>query len=178
MDVNSRNNVNIDAEFCNPQHKCVRSIKIGPGVRLKFCWNVDCKDEINPWTNAIVMIGPYNTGRLVDWADGYPSHVMLYPYNKITEPMVQLFRYPKFECGACGAFGAGTYDTNQIFENHIDRIWGLTVPEGVTALLYIDHSFRGKEARIEGPREIDLESNQEFREWGDNIRSIVVLKNA
>ena len=52
------------------------------------------------------------------------------------------------------------------------------MPEGVTALLYIDHSFRGKEARIEGPREIDLESNQEFREWGDNIRSIVVLKNA
>ena len=176
MDVDSRNNVNIAQSFCND---CIRSMKVGPGVRVKLCNRENCEFE-NNWGESIQLVGPYNTGFLLDWKDYWISHAQLFHYDRKSEPMVQMFVWPKYDCGQAGVFGVGTYDYEQMRQHQIDKVNSFNVPDGAILIMYWDDKFRGKEKTVVGPRVADLREDEEFKKeaWAENIRSFQIIKES
>ncbi|CDW85430.1 UNKNOWN [Stylonychia lemnae] len=153
------------------------SIQIGSGLRVLFCSNNNCAG--NGWDEKFELLGPYNAQDLSvnDWV----SYVEVYSYDEKKDPRVMLLGAGDFNIDRSGTFPPGTYMTNDIMRNGIDRpgygggASGIVIPSNLIAYLYKGDFLEGEVKAISGPAQIDL-IKYENGAWNDRIGSMVIAK--
>lgn len=144
-----------------------------------FCSNNNC--EGNGWNEKFELLGPYNAPDLSvnDWV----SYVEVHSYDERQDPRVMLLGAGNFNIDRSGTFPPGTYMTNDIMRNGIDRpgygggASGIVVPDKLIAYLYKGNYLEGEMKAIPGPAKIDL-ITYENGAWNDRIGSLVVAKGS
>jgi hypothetical protein len=124
------------------------------------------------FSESTYIVGPYNTGFLVDYKDLYINHAMVFPHDSKTEPLVQLFVKPRFECGNCGVFKPGVYSYEDMVAHQVNYVGSLSIPEGIRVVLYAENHFTGPSIAIDGPRDVDLANDKDYTGWYWKVNSV------
>lgn len=124
----------------------ISSLRIGEGIKVKMCQLANCHDD-HEWSNAVELVGPYNSGFLYDARNDFASHIIIEDYDARNYPVVSFFGRERFEISTAGVFREGTYNGEDIKRHHLDKggygwaISSFKIPPGLYTTIYRGDHF-------------------------------------